>query len=71
MTEDASVDSENIIFWGIKEGAEICWITAGIDNRVKAIVPVLDYGYTGYKPPKFSKNLWAISIRELWNICRA
>ncbi len=56
LTEDASVDSENIIFWGIKEGAEICWITAGIDNRVKAIVPVLDYGYTGYKPPKFSKK---------------
>lgn len=56
LSEDSSVDADNIVLWGIKEGAQIAWITAGIDSRVKALVPVSDYGYSNYKPPKFSKK---------------
>lgn len=44
-------DSDRIAVLGIKEGAQLAWILAGCDGRVKTAIPILGGGYL-YEAPE-------------------
>lgn len=51
------VDRDRIGIMGLGEGAQLTWILAGIDGRIKTAVPILAGGYTYYQDiPKFGQS---------------
>ena len=54
LCSDFSVDKDRIALIGVKDGAQLVWETAGVDNRICAIVPILGCGYNYHKEPRYS-----------------
>lgn len=51
------VDRNSIGIMGLSEGAQLVWILAGIDGRIKTALPILGGGYTYYQGlPKYSQT---------------
>ncbi|MDR2634404.1 MAG: hypothetical protein LBC13_00305, partial [Clostridiales bacterium] len=48
LSETAFVDKERLALVGIREGAQIAWQVAGIDDRLKAVMPLFGCGYAEY-----------------------
>lgn len=46
--EESNVDKNNLFLLGYIEGAQLAWKTAGIDGRVRAVLPVGACGYTEF-----------------------
>lgn len=57
VCEEQNVDREKIILLGITEGAQLAWSVAGIDGRIKAVIPVGASGYVEYfNKPKYAPD---------------
>lgn len=48
ISEETAVDKDRIALLGYLEGAQIAWQVAGIDGRIKAVVPIGGCGYLEY-----------------------
>ncbi len=69
LVEEPAVDSDNLIVIGYIEGAQLAWSVAGIDGRVRAVIPVGADGYVEYTNiPKYlpSGGLQISDEMECW-----
>lgn len=58
--EEANVDKSKLVLLGYIEGAQLAWKVAGIDGRVRAVIPVGACGYTEYfNTRKYAENTTA------------
>lgn len=68
VEESLYADRTSICVLGFEEGAQLAWILAGIDGRLKTVVPVFGGGYTYYQgiPKYLQSNIANDEEQRVW-----